>query len=79
VQQKLVKLSRIEAFEKSHERKKDTRRKIELGELVKKSGLWNEDPAVIFGAMIEASKKLQGNESEDIRKNWRTKGNTTTP
>ncbi|EBM9045544.1 conjugal transfer protein TraD [Salmonella enterica] len=40
-------------------RKEDTRHKIELGGLVIKAGLGDEDKAVILGALLEAADALQ--------------------
>ncbi|WP_042676124.1 conjugal transfer protein TraD [Xanthomonas citri] len=41
-------------------RREDTRHKIELGGLVVKAGLGDEDRAVILGALTEAMNALQG-------------------
>ncbi|EMX9375254.1 conjugal transfer protein TraD [Pseudomonas aeruginosa] len=40
-------------------RKEDTRHKIELGGLVIKAGLGDEDKAVILGVLLEAADALQ--------------------
>ena len=42
-------------------RKQDTHQKIQLGGLVVKAGLREEDKAVILGALIELSKQIQSN------------------
>ena len=55
-------------------RKADTRRKIELGGLVIKSGLANEDPAVIFGALSLAVKALNGSNGEGTRLRFQSAG-----
>ena len=41
-------------------RKDDTRHKIELGGLVIKAGLGDEDKAVILGLLISASEAMKG-------------------
>lgn len=46
------------AFEKLKKRKADTRRKIEFGGLVIKSGMSAYDKAVILGAMNHASRLI---------------------
>ena len=56
------------------ERKQDTRRKIQLGGLVKKAGLDNEPTAVLYGLLLEAQEKLQSGHSDDVRDDWRIKG-----
>ncbi|MBD5071840.1 conjugal transfer protein TraD [Xanthomonas citri pv. citri] len=48
-------------------RKDDTRRKIELGGLVIKAGLAELDRAVIFGALLDAATRLQGEHGEALR------------
>jgi hypothetical protein len=59
---------------KNLERKQDTRRKIQLGGLIKKAGLDGETTAVLYGLLLEAQEKLQSNQSDDIRDDWRIKG-----
>lgn len=39
-------------------RKKDTREKIQLGGLIVKAGLRNEDRAVVLGALLDAAARL---------------------
>jgi hypothetical protein len=56
------------------ERKEDTRKKIQLGGLVKKSGLDNETIAVVYGFLLEVAEKLVSQEADDFRKAWRLKG-----
>lgn len=41
-------------------RKEDTRHKIELGGLVIKAGLGDEDKAVILGALLDAASTIKG-------------------
>lgn len=45
-------------------RKKDAREKIELGGLIVKAGLRSEKRALLLGVLIEAQKKIQGDEAE---------------
>ena len=48
-------------------RKKDTREKIELGGLIVKAGLRYEKRALLLGLLIEARKRIKGNEAERLR------------
>jgi hypothetical protein len=50
-------------------RKQDTRRKIQLGGLIKKAGLENESTAVLYGLLLEAKDNLKIKKDE-----WRLKG-----
>lgn len=59
---------------KNLERKQDTRRKIQLGGLIKKAGLDGETTAVLYGLLMEASEKLLSNDADQYRKDWRIKG-----
>jgi hypothetical protein len=56
------------------ERKQDTRRKIQLGGLVKKAGLDEETTAVIYGLLLDARERLMNDDAEDIRRSWKIKG-----
>ena len=58
------------------ERKEDTRRKIQLGGLVKKAKLDNEPTAVILGLLVEAAELLRSDSKEgsEARSRWRLKG-----
>jgi len=56
-------------------RKKDTRRKIELGGLVIKAGLHSEADAVILGLLTLAAKTLSGSNSETQRARFLAEGN----
>lgn len=47
------------AYEKLKQRKLDTRRKIEFGGLVIKSGMGEWDKATLLGALLHASKMLE--------------------
>lgn len=58
-------------------RRERTRQLIELGGLVAKAGLvelTDDDRAVIFGVLIEASAKLRGVERETALVVWRRRG-----
>ncbi len=48
-------------------RKKDAREKIELGGLIVKAGLRYEKRALLLGVLIEARKKIKGDEAERSR------------
>lgn len=74
VKSSLAYLQRQYARLKTLDRKQDTRRKIQLGGLVKKAGLDNETTAVLYGLLLDAQEKLQGDEAEDFRHEWRVKG-----
>ena len=59
------------------ERRQRTRRLIALGGLVVKAGivdLTGDDRAMIYGALLWVSDKLQGEQSERARSQWATKG-----
>ena len=51
----------------SDARKKDTREKIELGGLIVKAGLRYEKRALLLGALIELSQRLQRDADERSR------------
>ncbi len=55
-------------------RKLDTRHKIQLGGLVIKAGLGEEERAVILGALIEAANKLAGPDHHDAFERWNRMG-----
>lgn len=48
-------------------RKRDTREKIELGGLIVKAGLRYEKRALLLGALIDLSRRLQSKEGERSR------------
>lgn len=50
-------------------RKKDTREKIELGGLIVKAGLRYEKRALLLGLLIDAGKRIKGDEAERSRLN----------
>ena len=56
------------------DRKQETRRKIQLGGLIKKANLDNEATAVILGLLLEAAESLQTKAADENRKRWRLKG-----
>jgi hypothetical protein len=74
VQHKLAYLQRQYARMKTLERKQDTRRKIQLGGLIKKAALDEETTAVLYGLLLEAQEKLQTTEANNIRQDWRIRG-----
>jgi hypothetical protein len=48
-------------------RREDTRRKIELGGLVIKSGISGESAAVVLGALALAARALKGQDADSTR------------
>jgi hypothetical protein len=55
-------------------RKQDTRTKIQLGGLVIKAGLAEEETAVILGALVVAAETMAGPEGEAARRRFRRVG-----
>ncbi|WP_167693612.1 type IV conjugative transfer system coupling protein TraD [Sinorhizobium meliloti] len=51
----------------SDARKKDTREKIELGGLIVKAGLRYEKRALLLGLLIDAVKRIEGDEAKRSR------------
>lgn len=51
----------------SDARKKDTREKIELGGLIVKAGLRYEKRALLLGLLIDAGRRIKGDEMEKSR------------
>ncbi|WP_161974297.1 MULTISPECIES: type IV conjugative transfer system coupling protein TraD [Agrobacterium tumefaciens complex] len=51
----------------SEARKKDTREKIELGGLIVKAGLRYEKRALLLGLLIEAERRIKGDDAEKSR------------
>ncbi|MBB3429066.1 hypothetical protein FHT85_006097 [Rhizobium sp. BK312] len=51
----------------SNARKKDTREKIELGGLIVKAGLRYEKRSLLLGLLIDAAKRIRGDETEKAR------------
>ena len=51
----------------SDARKKDTREKIELGGLIVKAGLRYEKRALLLGLLIDAGRRIKGDEAERSR------------
>ena len=59
------------------DRRARTRKLIELGGLVQKSGLatiTNDDRALILGALMVIAKNLEGPGAQDKRARWRAMG-----
>jgi len=56
------------------DRRRDTRRKIQLGGLVIKAGLAEEEPAVILGLLAAAKRVLNGAHAADSRRRWKELG-----
>jgi conjugative transfer protein TraD len=56
------------------ERRLDTRHKIQLGGLVIKAGLADEEPAVILGLLAAAKRVLSGQHADDSRRRWKELG-----
>jgi len=59
------------------ERRLDTRHKIQLGGLVIKAGLGDEEPAVILGLLTAAKRVLSGQHAADSRRRWKELGDQT--
>jgi hypothetical protein len=57
------------------ERRRDTRRKIQLGGLIIKAGLAAEEPAVILGLLTAARRALNGQQAAASRQRWKDLGN----
>lgn len=58
-------------------RRERTRHLIELGGLVVKAGLVElveDDRAILFGIMVEAAVRLQGEDREQAMTQWRRRG-----
>ncbi|MDH7804636.1 MULTISPECIES: type IV conjugative transfer system coupling protein TraD [Rhizobium] len=51
----------------SDTRKKDTREKIELGGLIVKAGLRYEKRALLLGVLLDAARRIKGDEGERSR------------
>ena len=66
----LHKLARM----KDLERKKETRRKIQLGGLIKKAGIDSEATAILYGLLLEAAEQLESEKATEARKRWQLKG-----
>jgi len=56
------------------DRRRDTRRKIQLGGLVIKAGLAEEEPAVILGLLAAARRVLNGKHADESRRRWKELG-----
>ena len=51
----------------SDARRQDTREKIELGGLIVKAGLRYEKRALLLGALLDAARRIKGDEGERSR------------
>lgn len=71
---KLAHLERQRSRMKTLERKQDTRRKIELGGLLKKARLDTEPTAVLYGLLLEAKELLDSKNADNVRREWKLKG-----
>ncbi|WP_440980819.1 type IV conjugative transfer system coupling protein TraD [Shinella sumterensis] len=60
-------LERLRRTQSSDSRKKDTREKIELGGLIVKAGLRYEKRALLLGLLIDANRRIKGDEEEKAR------------
>jgi hypothetical protein len=63
----LVRLERMAKTTTSDARKKDTREKIELGGLIVKAGLRYEKRSLLLGLLIDANRRIRGDETERSR------------
>ena len=55
-------------------RRQDTRNKIQLGGLVIKAGLAEEETAIILGALVLAAEAINGPEGEIAKRRFRRVG-----
>jgi len=58
----------------TEERKRDTRHKIELGGLMIKAGLGNEELAVLLGMLTSGRQVLNGQSASEARRRWKEIG-----
>jgi hypothetical protein len=58
-------------------RKQDTRNKIQLGGLIIKAGLAEEETAIILGALVLAAEAINGPEGEVAKRRFRRAGDRT--
>jgi hypothetical protein len=56
------------------DRRLDTRRKIQLGGLVIKAGLADEEPAVVLGLLTAAKRVLSSQSAAESRRRWKEIG-----
>nr|ASK48390.1 conjugal transfer protein TraD [Agrobacterium deltaense] len=63
----LARLERMHRTASSDARKKDTREKIELGGLIVKAGLRYEKRALLLGMLIDAGRRIKGDDAERSR------------
>jgi hypothetical protein len=62
-QQKIARLENSLALEKLKKRRADTRRKIEFGGLVVKSGMGDYNKSIILGALAHAMRSIEEDEA----------------
>ena len=58
----------------TEERKRDTRHKIQLGGLVIKAGIGNEEPAVVLGMLTAGGRVLNSQTGTEARRRWKEIG-----
>ena len=56
------------------DRRRDTRRKIQLGGLIIKASLADEELAVILGLLAAAKRVLNGAHADESRRRWKELG-----
>jgi hypothetical protein len=61
----------------TEERKLDRIRKFQLGGLIIKAGLSNEEPTVLRGMLTSARRVLSGQTGGEARRRWREIGERT--
>ena len=59
---------------KKTERAQDTRDKIQLGGLIVKAGLREENKNILLGILIDAANRLHGNEADRVREHYQQLG-----
>lgn len=57
-----------------NKRSLETRKKIQLGGLITKAGLDKESNALLYGLLIDAAERLEGDKQESWRARWETLG-----
>lgn len=71
-EQKVARLEKSKALQKIKERKKDTRKKIELGGLVVKAKMDQYAKDIILGALLDAKSSIESD--SDIKNLFSIKG-----
>ncbi|CUX06727.1 Conjugal transfer protein TraD [Agrobacterium fabacearum S56] len=62
-----MRLERMARTKTTDARRKDTREKIELGGLIVKAGLRYEKRVLLLGILIDASRRIRGDDAERSR------------